>query len=810
MMAGEHMRAPADQRRAIVGTTPNGVNCLNQKRMPVAVRRTGTSYTARVWGRQFVRTAHAPPQPTANPAPLSLLGRGTRLVGHGLLALGHAAANIHEATARAGVHPLPATRMVEGPRTRRDEPTDDHVFLQAAQIVLQATDRCFGEHAGRLLERCRRDERFGRQRRLRDAEQHRLDTSRNLALLRHALVDIGDSRLVELLAAQQRGITGVCDLDLAEHLANDHLDVLVVDLHALQSIDVLNLAHEVVRKRLDALQPQNVVRVRLAVRDDFAALHLLAFEHVEMTPFRNQLFVLLALLIRDDQTTLALGLLTEAHGARVLGEDRGVLRFARFEQVGNARQTTRDIASLRRLLRDTCDDVAHRDLHAVFQAHDRTRRQRVHGWNVGVRERDFLTLCIDEAHDRTQVLAAGAALLRIHHDRARQTRYFIDLTLNRQTIDEVLELDEARHFRDDRVRMRIPRREDLPRLDAIAILDVDDRAIRDLVTLSLATELVDDAELARARHRHPVTFLVVHRLQVMQTRRTATLRFDRVRGRRSRCRATDVERTHRELRAGLADRLCRDDANGFAQVDAMTAREVTSVALCAHAVARLTRDRRANLDLIDAFLLELLHQLLVDQDARFDYDRIAARTHHILCHDAPENALAETLNDIAAFDDRAHRETVRRAAILFCDDEVLRDVDETTGEITRVRGLQRGVGETFTGAVRRDEVLHRVQAFTEVRRDRRLDDRAVRLRHETAHTRELTNLGRATASTGIRHHVDRVERFLRRGFALRVHHVFDTELVHHGLRHLIVRTRPNVDDLVVTLAVRDETRSVLL
>src|SRR5262245_38490985 len=51
---------------------------------------------------------------------------------------------------------------------------------------------------------------------------------------------------------------------------NDHLDVLVVDLHALKAIDVLNLAHEIVRQRLDALQTQDVVGVELAVRDHLA------------------------------------------------------------------------------------------------------------------------------------------------------------------------------------------------------------------------------------------------------------------------------------------------------------------------------------------------------------------------------------------------------------------------------------------------------------------------------------------------------------------------------------------------------------
>ena len=81
------------------------------------------------------------------------------------------------------------------------------------------------------------------------------------------VVDVEHARPIQLLAAQERGLAGVDDLDLAQHLANDHLDVLVVDLHALQAVDVLDLADQVVRQRLDALQAQDVVRVRLAVRD---------------------------------------------------------------------------------------------------------------------------------------------------------------------------------------------------------------------------------------------------------------------------------------------------------------------------------------------------------------------------------------------------------------------------------------------------------------------------------------------------------------------------------------------------------------
>jgi hypothetical protein len=115
----------------------------------------------------------------------------------------------------------------------------------------------------------------------------------------------------------------------------------------------------------------------------------------------------------------------------------------------------------------------------------------------------------------------------------------------------------------------------------------------------------------------------MHRFQVVQARRALALRFDRVRRCRSRCCATDVERTHRQLRARLADRLGRDHADRLAQVDAMTAGQVAPVALRAHAVARATGDRRTHLHLVDAFQLELLHHLLVDQRTGRDHDRFA-------------------------------------------------------------------------------------------------------------------------------------------------------------------------------------------
>ena len=134
-------------------------------------------------------------------------------------------------------------------------------------------------------------------------------------------------------------------------------------------------------------------------------------------------------------------------------------------------------------------------------------------------------------------------------------------------------------------------------------------------------------------------------------------------------------------------------------------------------------------------------------------DRIDDR----LAADAADDAGREIDDFFVAFVDRLDRDAVDRAAIHLADDDVLRRVDELAGQVTGVRGLQRGVGQTLAGAVRRDEVLEHGQTFAEVRDDRPLDDFAGGLGHQTAHTGELFDLLPVTTRTGVHHQEDRVQ-----------------------------------------------------
>ena len=110
----------------------------------------------------------------------------------------------------------------------------------------------------------------------------------------------------------------------------------------------------------------------------------------------------------------------------------------------------------------------------------------------------------------------------------------------------------------------------------------------------------------------------------------------------------------------------------------------------------------------------------------------------------------------------------------------------------------------------RNKVLQNVQTFAEVRRNRRFDNGAVGLGHQAAHTGNLTNLRCGTTGTGVGHHVNRVERFLRGLVAVTVDDGLIGEFLHHDLADFVGRTAPDIDHLVVAFALRHKTGGVLL
>ena len=147
------------------------------------------------------------------------------------------------------------------------------------------------------------------------------------------------------------------DAHAAQHLAHDRLDVLVVDLHALQSVDLLDFVDQVLGQRLLAQHPQDVVRVGRAVHQRLAGADAVAFAARSGacpwgsgtrcgSPTSGVMITLRLPLVSLPKCTDAVD----------LGDDGVVLRLAGLEQLGDARQTAGDVLGLRGLARDLGDD----------------------------------------------------------------------------------------------------------------------------------------------------------------------------------------------------------------------------------------------------------------------------------------------------------------------------------------------------------------------------------------------------------------------------------------------------------------------
>src|SRR6185295_12346973 len=398
---------------------------------------------------------------------------------------------------------------------------------------------------------------------------------------------------LDLLAGDVTRLARVRDLHAPEHLPNDHLDVLVVDLHALQTVDVLYLVDDVAGELFHAEQPQDVLRVGRTVDDGFALVHDLSFGDDDVLLLRDELFVDLAFRIGDLQAHLALGLLAERDGAGHLGERALVLGRARLEQLGDPRQAAGDVAGLLPFDRDARHHLAGSEVLAVADLDQRANREGDRHRVVGAGDLHLVAVAVEELDLRTDDLGRAASL-RVDDDQRRQARDLVDLLGDGDAFLDVLELRAAGELGDDRARQRVPAREHGAGLDLLVGLDAEQRPVRHLVALALAAVRIHDHDLARARDDDQLALAVgdvAHRR--VEAHRAFRLRLDARCDRRTRRSTADVEGAHRELRAGLADRLRRDHADRFADVDEAAAAEFAAVALGADAEACRARQRGA-------------------------------------------------------------------------------------------------------------------------------------------------------------------------------------------------------------------------
>jgi len=248
--------------------------------------------------------------------------------------------------------------------------------------------------------------------------------------------------------------------------------------------------------------------------------------------------------------------------------------------------------------------------------------------------------------------------------------------------------------------------------DVFTVLHSEARAVNDVVALLLAVLFIDDGDQSGAVHGNGSATTAFDELHVHELDDAVVARFQRGAFGDTRGGSADVEGAHGQLRAGFADGLRGDDADGFTKLDHAAGGEIAAIAKRANAAAGFASEHGTDAHAFDTRALHLVGELLGDFLADVDDDRASKS---LTCREnAAHDAVAERLDFDAGFDDGFKRNSVevpqsRSLMITSCA-----DVDEAAGEVAGIGGLERRIGQALARAVRRNEVLQHGKAFAEV------------------------------------------------------------------------------------------------
>ncbi len=478
-----------------------------------------------------------------------------------------------------------------------------------------------------------------------------------------------------MLLEEELCVTDVLDLDPAHHLARDRLDVLVVDVHALEPVNLLNGVDQVRLCELLAQDREQVVQVERTIDEGLAGLDVVAFLNVDVHAARDGVFLGgLAIVAFDVNLAHALGNIAVLDRAVDFADDSGVLGFAGLEEFDNARQTAGDVLGLGGFARNLRKHVTSLNLIAILDHQVGARGHEVLFADLAGR--------IANQNCRLMFFIAG----RQSNHVLRKAGHFVHLLFNRQARPQVIKLHRTGGFGQDREGERVPFSKNLPVGNVFPVLTAEARAVNHVVALLLAVLFIDDSDQSSAVHGDGGAATTLDVLEVHELYDAVVARFERGAFGNAGGRSADMERAHGELRAGFANRLRGNDADGLAQFDHAPGGEVAPVAQRANAAAGFAGEHGTNAHAFDTRALHLVGKLFGDLLVHVDNDR-ALEILDLVERNAAHDAVAQRLDFDSGFDDRFDEDAVAGAAIAFVNDHVLRDVDEAAREVAGIGGL---------------------------------------------------------------------------------------------------------------------------
>ena len=367
--------------------------------------------------------------------------------------------------------------------------------------------------------------------------------------------------------------------------------MLVINLHTLQTINVLNLIHDVLLHGCGTLDGQDVGWRDSTIGKWSAGTNVVVLLNQYLTVGWNEVLLdgLFTTQTRsDDDFAITTLQLTHRDFAINFGNSCGVARVASLEELCNARQTAGDITTATDDTRYLNEHVTCLDFLTVFDGNVTTDGKVVVTQDVAVFIKDM-----NGGHTHSVV--------RLYHDEFLQARLFVGLDLIVDTFDNVLELHLTRHFGHNNCVEGIPLCDDFVLLDNVAVVLIKCATIWHIgCEQDDSCGGVDEANFCQTTYHYLCrgTDLIhyVNGTQFLELEASVVLCLDAGIGGCITCHTTCVEGSQRQLCTRLTNGLSCDDAHCFALLHHTTGSEVAAVALHADTLLAFASEHGTYLD----------------------------------------------------------------------------------------------------------------------------------------------------------------------------------------------------------------------
>ena len=274
----------------------------------------------------------------------------------------------------------------------------------------------------------------------------------------NTVIFVHEVSLVDNLLFQESSIARIENLNLTHHLTNNHLEVLIVNLHTLHTVHILNFVHDIFLYSRRTFDGQDIGRSNGSIGKRSSGTHVIVLLYQYLFGKRNQIFLRLTRLGNHRDFTITTFHFPEDHLTVDFRNDSRIRRVTCFEQLGYTRKTTGNVTGFTDRTRYLNEYISRFNPIAVFNHQVSSHRQSI--------TLDYLPGFIENLCRRYT-----GTVFRFDNDLFFQTRLFVRFYTISNTFFHGFEVDSTAHLRNNYRIEGVPFANHIAFLNGIAIVE---------------------------------------------------------------------------------------------------------------------------------------------------------------------------------------------------------------------------------------------------------------------------------------------------------------------------------------------------